>query len=109
MTLTKSNGDLTVINLEDVTSIQILRRAVQTRANVGTGTSVVQQYVPASNTFSNQVVTTTYNFVVQLNLSDNRIEQLEMGKQTGAGSGWANTQAGANTAVGDIENAIPNS
>ena len=109
MTLTKSNGDLTVINLEDVTSIQILRRAAQTRANVGTGTSVVQQYDPATNTFSNQVVTTTYNFVVQLNLSDNRIEQLEMGKQTGSGSTWVNTQAGANIAVAAIQAAIPNS
>jgi hypothetical protein len=108
MTLTKSNGDLTVINLEDVTGISILRRAVQTRANVGTGTSVVQQYVPATNTFSNQVVTTTYNFVVQLNLADNRMEQLEMGKQTGAGVTWVNTQAGANIAVAAIQAAIPN-
>jgi hypothetical protein len=109
MTLTKSNGDLMVINLEDVTNIEILRRPVQTRANVGTGPSVVQQYVPSSNTFSNQVVTTTYNFVVQLNMSDNRIEQLEMGKQTGSGSTWVNTQAGANIAVAAIQAAIPNS
>jgi hypothetical protein len=109
MTLTKSNGDLAVINLEDITGIEILRRAAQTRANVGTGPSVPQVYDPSTNTFSNQVVTTTYNFVAQLSLTDNRMEQLEMGKQSGSGSTWTNDQTGANAAVTAIRNAMPNS
>jgi hypothetical protein len=108
MTLTKSNGDLSVINLEDITGISILRHAVQTRANVGTGPSVPQIYNPTTNTFSNQVVTTTYNYIVQLDLTDNRVEQLAMGQQTGSGSGWANSQTGANTAVAAIRDQIPN-
>jgi len=108
MTLEKSNGDDSLINLEDITGVSIIRQAVQTRANVGTGPSVPQIYNSATNTFSNQVVTTTYNFIVQLDLTDNRIEQLAMGQQTGEGAGWTNNQTGANAAIRAILNNMPN-
>lgn len=108
MTLTKSNGDIVVINLEDVTAVKAIRRPVQVRNAVGTGPSVAQVYDPTTNSWSGQQVTTTYDYFVRLNMADGQFQDLAMGEQSGAGAGWANSQTGANTAVGDIENAIPN-
>ena len=109
MTLTRSNGDITVINLNSDTTVEVFRRPVQVRAAVGTGPSMVPEYVAATNTWSPQQVTTTYDFYVRINLSDEREEVLKMGEQTGSGSTWVNTQAGANIAAAAIQAAIPNS
>ena len=85
MTLTLPDGTTQTVNLGTVVDVTA---------------EIAPQFIYGADTPSQ--VTRTNNYFVRLHFNDNRFLDLQMGKQTGAGSLWMNTLAGANIAVTDI-------
>lgn len=90
MTLTLSDGSTQVVNLSNVVDVTA---EVQPNKIYGADNATQTTDVP--------------QWFVRLHMNDNRWLDLLMGQQTGDGSGWANSQSGANTAVAAIAAVMP--
>lgn len=105
LTITKDDGSTISINGDTVIRVAALFYPVYTQPTLYTNfqTSVPQVYDPSTGTFTNQVWTSTEQWIIRLTMNDLRVEDIVLGKTGGAASGWANSETGANTGVAAIK------
>lgn len=106
VTLTKPNGaEVTIngVNIKSVNATQYENYVEPFLPTTTSQTSVPQTYDPSTGTWSGGIAASSDQWLVYVHLVDGTYEKLVMGKQAGAGAGWANSLAGANAAVAAFE------
>ena len=106
VTLTKTNGSEVSINGVNIVSVNATSYndyVAPFLPDTNSQTSVPQTYNPTTGSWSGGIAASSTQWVVYVHLVNGFYEKLIMGEVGGAGSGWANSQAGANTAVAAFE------